>query len=188
MTLIFIVATMLSAIIFVAWVVYIFNITAANEQIIEEQQQNLLAALDFRYRLIPPFLDIIKGGMSHEYALQVSSVLSRYSSLGTGGDALKNQPHANGLESQLGKILAFVNENYPDLKLQPQVSDLITQLIKTENDISASRRLYNRAVARSYEQFNQFPNRYFTVAFNRKAYPFIEFDIATIPKSLRMLN
>ncbi len=91
-------------------------------------------------------LDATKGYMNHE-----KSVLTDITKLRKMSITSDNRAEINSkTESALGRLL-MVSENYPDLKANESIKELMEQASYLEREIAASRRLYNTSV----RQFNQ---------------------------------
>ncbi len=163
------------------WAVLLYNRMQKYQQILNEEKQNIVASLKQRHDAIPKLVEIIGENLAHEKLVHESSVVIRYlQEASSKGRLLDNQNTLNNVEQALKNIL-MLSEEYPELMTSESVLRLAQELVKTENQIAASRRLYNRIAALSLEQFGLIPNRYFIVAFGFMPEPFIEFDLAHIP-------
>ncbi len=63
----------------------------------------------------------------------------------------------NQISRTMGNIVALV-ENYPDLKSDHHVNQLLASLNETEEQISAARRFYNAAVTEYNNALEMFPS------------------------------
>ncbi len=91
-------------------------------------------------------LEATKAYMKHE-----KTVLSDITKLRKMTINSENRAEVNSkTESALGRLL-MVSENYPDLKANESINELMEQAAYLEREIAAARRLYNTSV----RQFNQ---------------------------------
>jgi LemA protein len=169
----------LSVIIGASWLIILYNKMRRYEQLLLEEQQNLIASLKRRYDLVPTIVNVAKASMAHERTIQQIAIVQRYLQAGDSAALLANQAQLNGVERHLKLGLAYIVENYPELKTVHNLHDVLIALTKTENDIAATRRLYNRAAAMGHDQFRRIPHKYFLTALGFKLFPFIEFDVAS---------
>ncbi len=111
-------------------------------------------------------LDATKGYMKHE-----KSVLSDVTKLRKMTINSENRSEVNTrTESALGRLL-MVSENYPDLKANESIKELMDQASYLEREIGASRRLYNSSVRQFNQQLFAWPS----------SVPATELGLATLP-------
>ncbi|UQZ90933.1 hypothetical protein C4J81_17625 [Deltaproteobacteria bacterium Smac51] len=119
-----------------------------------------------RYDLIPNLVETAKGYLNHESETlaavinaRAAAVSSRESMGGdpTQGPAFHQLAVTDGLLSgAMGRLMA-VMENYPDLKANQTIADLMEELRSTENRISFSRQAYNDSVMVYNQAREMFP-------------------------------
>lgn len=111
-----------------------------------------------RFDLIPNLVAAVKGAMSQEQIVfgQISEARTRYGGAITVDEKAKA---ASEVEASLGRLL-MVMENYPQLKSNENVTNLMVQLEGTENRISVERKRYNDSVMTYNVMVKRFPSGY----------------------------
>ena len=108
-----------------------------------------------RYDLIPNLIETAKGYLNHERQTLEAVVTARNSALAASRTAAANPGDPSSMaglaaaETQLGGALGrlfAVAEAYPDLKANQNLLALQQELSATENQIAASRQVFNNAV------------------------------------------
>jgi LemA protein len=108
---------------------------------INELASGIDVQLKKRRDTLTKLLDATKGYMKYEKSLLTDVTKIRKMNI-----TPKNRNEAGGvLDSAFGRLLA-VAENYPDLKANNSVIELMDQAAYIEREVSASRRLYNSEV------------------------------------------
>jgi LemA protein len=129
--------------------------------ILEENVDNQWAQVEVqyqrRYELIPNLVEAVKGTLEQEREVfgDIADARTRYAESPEGSQERVNA--ANDLESSLGRLLVIV-EDYPELKSNETVQNLMTQLEGTENRIAVERRRYNDEVTKFNKKIRVFPN------------------------------
>ncbi|HET8802392.1 MAG TPA: LemA family protein [Marinobacter sp.] len=151
----------------VIYVVFIYNRLVS----LRNQFRNGFAQIDVqlqrRHDLIPNLVESAKAYLDHEKSTltQVmearnNAVSAQKDAAGDPGDGTKIQ-RLGSAENLLTKALAnfyAVAENYPELKANETIQQLMEELSSTENRVSFARQAYNDGVM-SYNIFReQFPN------------------------------
>ena len=123
--------------------------------------------LQRRHDLIPNLVEAAKAYLTHEKSTLTQVMEARNSAVSAQKDAAKDPgdgtkiQRLGGAENLLTKALAnfyAVAENYPDLKANETIQQLMEELSSTENRVSFARQAYNDGVM-SYNIFReQFPN------------------------------
>ena len=109
-----------------------------------------------RYDLIPNLVETAKGYMKHERELLENVTKARSACMQASGPA--EQGKAENFLSQTLKSLFAVVENYPDLKANQTMNNLMEELTATENKISFARQHYNDSVMRLNTKTEVFPS------------------------------
>lgn len=138
-----------------------------------------------RYDLIPNLVESSKGYLAHEretldavISARNQAAQARQSASGDPSQAaaLKRLSSADGILGGLMSRLMAVVENYPDLKADKTISDLMAELSDTENQISSARTQYNFAVQRYNQDREVFPAVMFASLFGFEPAPLWALD------------
>lgn len=123
--------------------------------------------LQRRHDLIPNIVESAKAYLSHEKNTLTQVMNARNNAVDAQQEAAKNPDDGKriqrlgGAENMLTKALAnfyAVAENYPDLKANETVQQLMEELSSTENRVSFARQAYNDTVMTYNTYREQFPN------------------------------
>lgn len=140
--------------------------------------QNAFSQIDVqlkrRYDLIPNLVETAKGYIKHEKEV-LESVTQARNIAKTAVDALRASPADPGAMNKLAQAessltgalgtLYAVAENYPDLKANQTMSQLMEELTSTENKVSFARQAYNDSVMEYNTSREVFPNTLLAGAF-----------------------
>jgi LemA protein len=110
-----------------------------------------------RWDLIPNLVAVVKNHMQFEQQTlaEITRLRSQVMSKGISDDqrlTLENQ-----ISRTMGNVVALI-ENYPELKSDRHVTQLLESLNETEEQISAARRFYNTAVTEYNNALEMFPS------------------------------
>lgn len=110
-----------------------------------------------RWDLIPNLVAVVKNHMQFEQ--QTLAEITRLRSRAMSGDISPEQRlnTENQITRTMGNIMALI-ENYPELKSDKHVTQLLESLNETEEQISAARRFYNTAVTDYNNAIEMFPS------------------------------
>ncbi len=133
--------------ILIFWVWGSYNNFIVLTQNIENQWAKVETQYQRRIDLIPNLVNTAKGYMQFEKSLleEITSLRSQWMGAVTTEDKVK---FGNALDSALGRLIVTV-ENYPELKTDRTILNLMDELAGTENRIAVERSRYNDMV-RSY--------------------------------------
>lgn len=170
-------------------VILVFFIMVYNGLIrLKNQCENALAQIDVqlkrRHDLIPNLVEIAKRYLSHEQDTLTAVINAR-----NAASDLQNQTHnvadnqtiamiANA-ENLLSKHLRAFNavvENYPDLKADNLMKEVMDELTNTENRIGFARQHYNDSIMAYNNQREVFPNNVISGFFQFNKLTPLEFD------------
>jgi len=112
-----------------------------------------------RHDLIPNLVNAVKGQMEFEKSTLESVIQARAAAVNSKGvsDSIAKE---DMLSSALSKLFA-VMENYPTLKSNEQVKQLMEELTTTENQITFARQFYNDITTAYNTKLEKFPTNLF---------------------------
>jgi len=138
-----------------------------------------------RHDLIPNLVEVVKDYMSYEQETLRQVIDARGKAVMTEGKGPAAAMAAEqGLTGALGRLFA-VMENYPDLKANQNVSNLMEELSSTENKIAFSRQFYNDSVMSLNNAVETFPSNFIANTFGFKPEDYFEIDESAraVPKA-----
>lgn len=125
---------------------------------VKEAWSGITVQLKRRYDLIPNLVSVVKGYASHEKETLEKVIQARSSAISVPEENIAEKSKAeNFLSSTLKSIFALA-ENYPDLKANQNFLELQSQIAETEDQIAASRRIYNGNVTNLNVKIENFPS------------------------------
>jgi LemA protein len=151
--------------------------------------------LQRRYDLIPNLLETAKKYMQYEQETLNKVISARNSAVAANKAAEANPADGanikalgiaeQGLSNSLGGFFALY-ENYPDLKANQTMQQLMEELTSTENKISFARQAYNDAVMFYNTAREQFPNSIIANSFNFTPAELLEVDDEAAKKVVKV--
>jgi LemA protein len=156
------------------WIIGVYNNLVTLKKRVENAWSQIDVQLKRRHDLIPNLVNSVKGYMKFEQETleKVMQARARAVSAHGVGDKIKAEQELGGV---LGRLLAMV-DNYPDLKANTNVSQLMEELTSTENKISYARQFYNDSATKFNTKIEIFPNNIVVGFFGGKfeAFPLFE--------------
>ena len=148
-------AVVLVVVIIAVALIGMYNGLVTKSQAIDAQWAQVETQYQRRYDLIPNLVNSVKGLMKQEQTIfdAIAEARTKYGSAATVDE---KAAAAGEVETALGRLLAIV-ENYPDLKSNQTVINLMDELAGTENRISVERQRYNGLVRDYNTQIKTFP-------------------------------
>src|SRR3954465_15378472 len=137
------------------WVVVTNNSFIKSRNKVDEAWSGIDVQLKRRHDLVPNLVESVKGYASHERGTFEKVTQARAAAMQASG------PEESGkAESQLSSALGglrVVAEQYPELRATENFQQLQRQLSELEDEIQASRRIYNSNVQQYNTRIQQFP-------------------------------
>lgn len=121
-----------------------YNSLVAQNTAIDGQWAQVETQYQRRYDLIPNLVNATKGFLKQEKSIfdDIAQARTQYAGAKTVDEKATG---AGNLESALARLLVIM-ENYPNLKSDQTVAQLMDELAGTENRISVERRRFNELV------------------------------------------
>ena len=139
------------------FVVGSYNSLVSSQTTVEKAQSKIETTLQRRYDLIPNVVNSVKGYMKHESDI-FKHIADARAKIGSNTATKAEKEQAQGeLDSAISRLLV-VQENYPQLKADQQVQNLITELEGTENRIFVARNDYNEVATHYNNKIRRFPS------------------------------
>ncbi|MDI6795671.1 MAG: LemA family protein, partial [Desulfatibacillaceae bacterium] len=150
----------LGVLLFLIIVLAVYGVAIYNRLVrLKNRYENAFAQIDVqlnrRYDLIPNLVETAKAYLKHERETLEAVIAARNTALSASKkaaaspgspEAMKGLNQAEGqLTGAMGRLLA-VAENYPDLKANQTMSQLMEELTSTENKVAFARQAYNDSV------------------------------------------
>ena len=140
--------------------------------------------LQWRFDLIPNFVETVKGYVAHE-----SETFEKIAKLRTSWANAESVSEKASLDNELSnalKTIMAVSESYPDLKANQNFSELSEELRNTENKISFARQFYNDSVTIYNTKLEVFPSNMIAKMFNFKARDLFEAESDEARKNVKV--
>lgn len=139
----------------VVW--FFFNNLVAKKNQVDQAFSSVDVLLKKRCDVIPNLVSIAKTYMEFEERTLVKVTQLRSQVMKGQGSTENRVQLENELSGALANVLALT-ENYPDLKTDGQFVQLQGSLNEVEEQLSAARRFYNRAVTDYNNSIEMFPS------------------------------
>ncbi len=143
----------------VVWFVFTYNSLVSLRNYVRKSFSGIDVQLKRRTDLIPNLVSTVKGYAAHEKKLmeEVARARSELVKAREHEDVREMARKDDELESSLKSLFA-VSENYPELKANKNFLELQKELRRAEDQIAASRRIYNSNVTLFNNKIELFPS------------------------------
>jgi len=168
----------IAALIVLAVLYYIVarNSIIASRNRVDESWSGIDVQLKRRHDLVPNLVESVKGYATHERQVFEKVTEARAAAMAAQGVGETSQAEGR-LTGMLGDLRA-VAENYPDLRATENFQQLMRQLSELEDEIQASRRIYNSNTQSYNTKIQQFPTSIIANQGNFVAREFFEIEDA----------
>lgn len=158
----YILLSVATVILLLACTIFIVGVRIYNGLIFKKNQvsksfSSVDVLLKKRWDLIPNLVAVVKHHLEFEQQTLAEITRLRSQVMSGGVSAEQRLTLENQISRTMGNIVASI-ENYPDLKSDHHVNQLLTSLNETEEQISAARRFYNAAVTEYNNALEMFPS------------------------------
>ena len=137
-------------------VVGTYNGLVSEQTKVEQAQADVATALQRRSDLIGNLVESVKGQMNHETEI-FTKIAEARAKIGNGTVTSKENQEAQGeLSSAISRLISLT-ENYPELKSNQNVEQLMTELAGSENRIFVARKDYNKVATEYNQKLRSFP-------------------------------
>jgi LemA protein len=157
--------------------VLIYNGMVGARNRVDEAWSGIDVQLKRRHDLIPNLVETVKGYATHEQQTFQNVTAARADAMKASGVNATQQ--AEGKLSGALADLRLVAENYPDLRATENFQKLQADLNEIEDEIQASRRIYNSNVQSYNTKIQIFPNSIVANLANFEDREFFEIEDAT---------
>jgi len=190
--------TIVGIVVVVAIILYliaIYNKLVALKNRFKNAFAQIDVQLQRRHDLIPNLVESAKAYMKHERETleevvkarnQAATATSRAASQPDDGNNIKQLSKAEGLLNRALANFYAVAENYPDIKANQTMQQLMEELTSTENKVGFARQGYNDSVMNYHTYREQFPNNFIAGFFGFKATDLFEVEEPEAKKAVKV--
>ena len=161
----------------VIWGVVTYNSMVSARNKVDESWSGIDVQLKRRHDLVPNLVETVKGYAAHEQKVFQEVTEARSEAMAATGPR-QSGPAESHLSAALGGIRA-VAEQYPELRATENFQKLQGELTEIEDEIQASRRIYNSNVQIYNTRIQVFPN---SIIARRSAFDAREFFEIELPQ------
>ena len=155
---------------FILWAIVTYNGLVSIRNQVQNAWSQIEVQLKRRHDLIPNLVEVVKDYMDYEQETLRQVIEARnQAASATGPDTAI--PAEAALTGAVTKLFGLM-ENYPDLKADKNVSNLMEELTSTENKLAFARQFYNDSVMGNNNKVQSFPANMIAGAFK---FPLVQF-------------
>jgi LemA protein len=158
------------------FVVLTYNALVKSRNKVDEAWSGIDVQLKRRHDLVPNLVETVKGYAAHERQTLESVTAARQEAVAASGPE-QSEPAEAKLTSALGAINALA-EAYPQLRAAENFQRLQADLAEIEDEIQASRRIYNANVQDYNTRIQVFPNMLVAGPMSFDPREFFEIEVA----------
>ncbi|MDH5485038.1 MAG: LemA family protein [Gammaproteobacteria bacterium] len=159
--------TLAALILLILYIIAMFNQLVALRNRFKNQFAQIDVQLQRRHELIPNLVESARAYMAHEKDTLTAVIEARNQAKAAATAAAAHPESAEAIKKlmvaetaltgSMGQFFALA-ENYPDIKANQTMTNLMEELSSTENRVSFSRQAYNDAVMTYNTYREQFPS------------------------------
>ena len=138
------------------YVLVAYNGMIRSRNMVDEGWSDIDVQLKRRHDLVPNLVETAKAYAAHEREVFQAVTDARAKAMSASGPAAAGAAES-ALDQALGRLVA-VAEAYPQLRAAEPYQQLQSELANTEDQIAASRRIYNGNVQSYNTKIQMFPN------------------------------
>ena len=173
-----IVAIVVAAVVLIAvlWFIVTRNSMIGSRNRVDEAWSGIDVQLKRRHDLVPNLVETVKGYAAHEQKTFEETTKARAAAM-----AAQSPADVAQAESALGGMLGNIRviaEAYPELQADENFRQLQSELSELEDQIQASRRIYNSNVQSYNTKIQVFPNSIVAGAGDFEEREFFEIEVA----------
>lgn len=158
------------------WLIGSYNGLVRKSQEVDAQWSQVETQYQRRYDLIPNLVEAAKGFLDQEKEIFESIAMARQGY--AGANTVEEKAEASvQVESALARLLVIM-ENYPELKSDATVAQVMDELAGTENRVNVERMRYNDTAREYNTKAKSFPVVLIAGMFGFSEKPYFEADSA----------
>ena len=146
------------AIVFLSWIIGIYNSLIAKKNQIENTFSSIDVYLKNRFDLIPNLVSVAKEAASRETSFIEKAISLRNQVSNQNNLSMEDTVHLDNEASQVFSRFFALSESYPQMTSISLFKEIQSNLAEIEDRISAARRAFNSAVTQYNNAVEMFPS------------------------------